>query len=343
MNKLILATIDPQHSRIVLESLPATIGTDESADIRLEDPWVSRFHCVLTEDGDKPRVVDLGTGSGTFVNGERVRAADLMLGDSLTVGRSTFVVYFEPSPKSLAVHYAWASDNPKLFSKQPAIAADGTLTFTPAKDAFGTAKITVQAKDNGGTTNGGRDTSNAVTFTITVAPVNDAPAFSKGKDITVRSDAGAQVIKGWATKISSGPTNEATQLVDFLLSTDHPERFKVQPTIAKDGTLSFTPSNGGIGAATVSVRLKDNGGTSNHGVSTSVVQTFRVTLTSASKTSTTDAKKTAAPKSSTSADDAGLMSALSDWDPYFARGLSAWKLSSAPGRDRAECIAEFAT
>ena len=41
---------------------------------------------------------------------------------------------------------------------QPAVAADGTLTFTPAANAAGSAQLTVTATDDGGTANGGHDT-----------------------------------------------------------------------------------------------------------------------------------------------------------------------------------------
>ncbi len=56
-------------------------------------------------------------------------------------------------------------------------AATGTLTYTPAANANGSATVTVQIHDNGGTANGGVDTSAAQTFTITVNAVNDAPVL----------------------------------------------------------------------------------------------------------------------------------------------------------------------
>ena len=70
--------------------------------------------------------------------------------------------------------------NPGLFSTAPAIDSNGTLTYTPAADANGTATITVDLMDNGGTANGGVDTSAPQTFVINVTPVNDAPSFTKG-------------------------------------------------------------------------------------------------------------------------------------------------------------------
>src|SRR5205085_1566706 len=65
--------------------------------------------------------------------------------------------------------------NNALFSVQPSISAAGVLTFTPAPNAFGTATVNVNLQDNGGTANGGVDTSATMTFTITVNCVNDAP------------------------------------------------------------------------------------------------------------------------------------------------------------------------
>ncbi|MCX7894285.1 MAG: cadherin-like domain-containing protein, partial [Burkholderiales bacterium] len=65
--------------------------------------------------------------------------------------------------------------NPGLFAVAPSIAPDGTLTYTAAANASGTATLTVYVTDSGGTANGGVDTSAAQTFTITVTPVADAP------------------------------------------------------------------------------------------------------------------------------------------------------------------------
>src|SRR5213078_1198843 len=58
--------------------------------------------------------------------------------------------------------------NAGLFSAGPAISSTGTLTYTPANNVAGTAQITVNLKDNGGTANGGVDTSANQTFNITV-------------------------------------------------------------------------------------------------------------------------------------------------------------------------------
>jgi VCBS repeat-containing protein len=70
-----------------------------------------------------------------------------------------------------------------LFTVPPAIAADGRLTFTTAAGASGVAQVTVLATDDGGLDDHGietlvqppDDTSEPVTFQITVSGANDAP------------------------------------------------------------------------------------------------------------------------------------------------------------------------
>ena len=64
-----------------------------------------------------------------------------------------------------------------MFASAPAIDAAGTLTYTPSANT-GTATVSVQVHDNGGTANGGVDTSAVQTFTITNTSSNTAPTIS---------------------------------------------------------------------------------------------------------------------------------------------------------------------
>ncbi|HZJ13627.1 MAG TPA: Ig-like domain-containing protein [Chthoniobacteraceae bacterium] len=178
-----------------------------------------------------------------------------------------------------ALNFIVGNNNPSLFSAQPAIAPNATLTYTPAANANGSATATVQIHDNGGTANGGVDTSVAQTFTINVTAVNDVPSFTKGADQTVNEDAGAQTVAGWATALSAGPANEAGQALDFIVSNNNNALFSVQPAIAANGTLTFTPATNANGSATVTVQIHDNGGTANGGVDTSAAQTYTINVT----------------------------------------------------------------
>ena len=153
------------------------------------------------------------------------------------------------------------------------------MTYTPAANASGAATVTVQLHDNGGTTGGGADTSAPQTFAVTVTAVNDVPSFTKGADRTVNEDGGAQSIAGWVTAISAGPVDEAGQALDFIVSNNNTALFSVQPAVAANGTLTYTPAANATGAATVTVQLHDNGGTTGGGTDTSAAQTFTITVT----------------------------------------------------------------
>jgi len=76
------------------------------------------------------------------------------------------------------------TNNDALFSVLPAIDGDGTLTYTPADDAFGVAIVTVSLTDDGGTANGGVNTTEQ-TFSITINNVNDDPTAVDDLDLTV--------------------------------------------------------------------------------------------------------------------------------------------------------------
>ena len=97
---------------------------------------------------------------------------------------------------SQAVSFVVSNNNSGLFSVQPVVAPNGTLTFTPAANANGSALVTVQVKDDNGTSavSGDDAVSASQTFTISVTAVNDVPSFVKGADQTVLEDAGAQTI-----------------------------------------------------------------------------------------------------------------------------------------------------
>ncbi|MBA3936780.1 MAG: endonuclease/exonuclease/phosphatase family protein [Planctomycetes bacterium] len=144
------------------------------------------------------------------------------------------------------------------------------LGIVPLADAHGDATITITA------TLGQSATS--ASLLVTVLPVNDAPRFIPGGDVTVVEDAGAQT-RPWASAISAGPGNEAGQHLVFTVANDHHELFAVQPGIAADGTLTFTPAADANGSAALTVQLVDDGGTALGGSDASAVAGFTITLT----------------------------------------------------------------
>jgi CSLREA domain-containing protein len=88
-----------------------------------------------------------------------------------------------------------SNSNTGLFASAPMIAPDGTLAYTPAAQANGSATIMLKLVDTGGTANGGSDSSATQTFTIIVSAVNDAPTNSVPGPQTINEDT-ARVFNG---------------------------------------------------------------------------------------------------------------------------------------------------
>lgn len=117
------------------------------------------------------------------------------------------------------------------------------------------------------------------TGTLTVGFVNQAPTFDLGANPEVAEDSGPQTIVGFASAISPGAADESGQALTFQLSNNNSALFAVQPTLGANGTLTFTPARDAQGTATVTVVLRDDGGTANGGQDTSVTKTFAITVT----------------------------------------------------------------
>ena len=170
-----------------------------------------------------------------------------------------------------------SNDNNSLFSAQPTVNASGDLTYTPAAGVNGSATVTITLSDNGSGVAPNVNTSAPQVFTITVAPVNDAPVFTKGANQSVNEDAAAQSVAGWATAISDGDPDVA-QILTFNVSNDNNALFSSQPSITAGGTLSYTPAANANGLATVTVTLSDNGSGVPPNVNTSAPQVFTITI-----------------------------------------------------------------
>ena len=63
------------------------IGRSLAADIRFDDPTVSRRHALVVRQPDGLRVLDDRSLNGVFVNGERVEWSTLADGDEVVIGR----------------------------------------------------------------------------------------------------------------------------------------------------------------------------------------------------------------------------------------------------------------
>jgi predicted nucleic acid-binding Zn-ribbon protein len=73
------------------------VGRSLAADVRFDDPTVSRRHALIVRQADGVRVLDDRSLNGVFVNGARVEWSALADGDEIVVGRYC-LHYLESAP-----------------------------------------------------------------------------------------------------------------------------------------------------------------------------------------------------------------------------------------------------
>jgi hypothetical protein len=88
-----VAFLDGDELRVVALTRESTrIGRTLSAEIRFDDPTVSRRHALLVQREDGLHVLDDRSLNGVFVDGERIAARLLRDGDEIVIGRHRLLV-----------------------------------------------------------------------------------------------------------------------------------------------------------------------------------------------------------------------------------------------------------
>ncbi|RKS80334.1 type III secretion system (T3SS) inner membrane Yop/YscD-like protein [Motilibacter peucedani] len=106
--------LEVEGARVPLRQGVTVIGRGSEADLRLDDPGVSRRHASLQVAGSRARLLDLGSTNGTIVAGQRVRDTDLRDGDTVVLGRST-VVFHSDAVALRPDAYGPAGEDPDSF------------------------------------------------------------------------------------------------------------------------------------------------------------------------------------------------------------------------------------
>jgi DNA-binding NtrC family response regulator len=96
-----------------LDGSSVGVGARHGNQIVLDDRFVSGFHCRIYCERGRPRVKDLDSTNGTFVDGMRVHDAELLEGSRLRVGEQELRVEREQRPLVVAV--------PGLVARDPAL------------------------------------------------------------------------------------------------------------------------------------------------------------------------------------------------------------------------------
>jgi hypothetical protein len=90
-----LVNTDRQGMRLALDRREIRIGRGRDNDITILHQSISRDHCMFYVEGDRIRVLDLGSSNGTIVDGKPVTEALLSSGCEIHLGTCQFRLTYE--------------------------------------------------------------------------------------------------------------------------------------------------------------------------------------------------------------------------------------------------------
>ncbi|MFW5878554.1 MAG: FHA domain-containing protein, partial [Myxococcota bacterium] len=117
------------------------LGRSKDCDVTLLDIQISRRHVEITADHNGVRIVDLGSGNGTFVNDERLETVNLVHGDEIAVG-DHLLRFEEEGPVASAL--------PALVKKGPAPVASRRAPGGPPATAADVVRRARHRRTKGG-------------------------------------------------------------------------------------------------------------------------------------------------------------------------------------------------
>lgn len=175
------------------------------------------------------------------------------------------------------------NDNNALFSTQPTVAPDGSLSYESAPDAYGTAQIAVQLQDDGGTAYGGIDTSSEQIATITVQQDTDGDGWINDEDnapLNYNPDQSDIDLDGIADVIDDCPNDAGNNCDPGGSAATYVDPSEEEAISTPDDTVSITIPAGAMTEGS-SVSITDTDGNSEFNLTTNrgkVVGVFSISL-----------------------------------------------------------------
>jgi pSer/pThr/pTyr-binding forkhead associated (FHA) protein len=90
----------PENEKQLVQILPGqtvSFGRRRPADIECDDSCMTSIHFEVEHKGNVAEIRDVQSIGGTFLNGQRIRSAELCNGDLVRAGRTRFEIELQES------------------------------------------------------------------------------------------------------------------------------------------------------------------------------------------------------------------------------------------------------
>ena len=118
-----------------------SIGRDNGNDIQVSDASVSREHAVIISNSQESKIIDLGSSTGTSVNGESVGGGKVGPGDVISIGENKMSFVTVDASNENEIAEAGASDA-TLFMETPSGGVRAVLVVQSGPDAGKSFQVT---------------------------------------------------------------------------------------------------------------------------------------------------------------------------------------------------------
>lgn len=124
MKVTLLVTNEKANARRLRLGQSTTIGRSADCHLKIASAQVSRRHCLITVEGTRVLIRDLGSANGTRLDGRPIPAevdVEVSPGSRLAIGPLRFVVHFDPLPQPSEKKPSTTHDLDPLLTAPPAI------------------------------------------------------------------------------------------------------------------------------------------------------------------------------------------------------------------------------
>ncbi len=102
--RLIGLSLEISGCTFYLDELVTSVGRDCSNNIELNDPLISRHHCLVRREGGVYIIEDLNSTNGVYVDGVRVKMSPLREGTLIYIGNSLFIFWLQEFDESISLN-----------------------------------------------------------------------------------------------------------------------------------------------------------------------------------------------------------------------------------------------